>query len=68
MNEFQTFVCNEFVLNDWGRKVIIVNVVEVTAGLYYFGLATTGFRNIYVIFYKQKKLASVIFPLMYFFG
>lgn len=57
-----------FIENNWDRKVIFVNLIEVTASVYYFGLATTGFRNIYVIFYKNKKLASVIFPLMYFFG
>lgn len=45
-----------------------IDAVEILAGAYYFILAMTGFRNIYVIFYQERKLSTIIFPLMYFFG
>ncbi len=45
-----------------------VNAIEALAGTYYILLSLLGFRNIYVIFYKQKKYATVIFPLMYLFA
>ncbi len=65
---YQAYVCDAFAAHEWGAKLIYVNLIEVAAGVYYLGLATIGFRNIYIIFYKHKKLAHVIFPLMYFFG
>lgn len=45
-----------------------INAVEFVAGSYYILLALLGFRNIYVIFFQQKKFSSIIFPLMYLFA
>jgi hypothetical protein len=45
-----------------------INAVEILAGSYYIGLSILGFRNIYVIFFKQRKVGTVIFPLMYLFA
>lgn len=42
-----------------------VNAIECLAGIYYIMLMIVGFRNVYVIFIKQGKIASIIFPLMY---
>lgn len=57
---------------DGGReffaKIAWLNVIEFLAAIYYIGLVTIGFRNIYVIFIKQKKYSSLIFPLMYLFA
>ena len=50
------------------KKVKWINTVEFLAGTYYLFLAILGFHNIYMIFYKQKKYSSIIFPLLYLFG
>lgn len=49
-------------------KLKWINAVEFIAGAYYIGVLLLGFRNIYIIFIEQKKVASIIFPLMYFFA
>lgn len=36
--------------------------------IYYMVLMILGFRNIYFIFYLQRKLLQLIFPLMYLCG
>lgn len=45
-----------------------INAIEFLAGSYYIVLALLGFRNMYIIFYRQQKYATVIFPLMYMFA
>jgi len=64
----QLILCTLFDKNAGVAKTRWVNVVETLAGTFYFVLALIGFRNIYVIFYKQRKLQTIIFPLMYAFG
>ena len=50
------------------QQINSVDAIEVIAGTYYLLLVLMGFRNIYVIFFKQKKFSSIVFPLMYFFA
>ena len=63
-----TDFCNIFTNNLTPAKLKWVNAIEFLAGSYYIGLFLLGLRNIYVIFIRQKKVASIIFPLMYLFA
>ena len=60
-------ICDTYNSQLGSAKTTVVNTVEFLAGFYYILLFCMGLRNIYVIFYQQKKYSSIIFPLMYLF-
>ena len=60
-----SFLCENFSILS-NVQLSWINAIECLAAIYYIGLSLVGFRNIFVIFIKQRKVASIIFPLMYF--
>ena len=61
-------VCEVFNAKLGPSKIKSVNAVEFIGGVYYLIMAVLGFRNIYVLFYKQKKIETFVFPTMYLFS
>lgn len=61
-------VCHYYTTELGADKTAWINAIEFMGGLYYLALSILGFRNMYVIFYKQQKYATIIFPLMYLFS
>lgn len=66
MSSDQEIICSNY--ENLFTKIAWVNAIEFLCGAYYFILVMLGFRNIYIIFYTQRKLANIIFPLMYVLG
>ena len=49
-------------------QIVAQNVVLIFCMLFYMCVAAFGFRNVYVILWRQRKYKSTILALVYFFG
>lgn len=63
-----TLLCILFYDKLGDKQTAWINAIEFIAAFYYIILSLLGFRNIYVIFFQQRKFSSLIFPLMYLFA
>ena len=61
-------ICQEYSQRLGGHsQVIAINAIEGLATAYYVLITLLGFRNMYVIFYKQRKTGNYFFFVMYLF-
>jgi hypothetical protein len=74
-DNYREFVCNSTLTYQKRSfdsitvaKLRGINSIEYLCAFYYIAMLLIGFRNVYYIFYKQKKLLQLIFPLMYLCG